>query len=124
MIEREQSRTDARVVHLRLTSEGAGLTLDTAVGYARRTRGSRRRPASGWSSLTPTELAVVRLVVEGLTNPEIGARLFMSRETVKTHLSRIFTKLDTANRTELAAAATDRGLLAAVDRPSGGHPPV
>jgi DNA-binding CsgD family transcriptional regulator len=86
--------------------EGRRLTLDAAVGYARRTRGRRKRPAAGWSSLTPTELAVVRLVAEGLTNPEIGARLFMSRGTVKTHLSRIFTKLDTANRTELAAAAT------------------
>jgi DNA-binding CsgD family transcriptional regulator len=102
--------------------EGTGLSLDAAVSYARRARGRRGRPASGWSSLTPTELAVVRLVAEGLTNPEIGERLFISRGTVKTHLSRIFTKLDTANRTELAAAATDRGLLAAVDRTSG-HPP-
>jgi DNA-binding CsgD family transcriptional regulator len=93
-------------------AEGARLTLDAAVDYARRARGRRGRPASGWSSLTPTELAVVRLVAEGLTNPEIGARLFMSRGTVKTHLSRIFTKLDTANRTELAAAATDHGLSA------------
>ncbi|NUR30183.1 MAG: response regulator transcription factor, partial [Catenulispora sp.] len=76
----------------------------------RRTRGRRGRPATGWPSLTPVENEVVRLVAEGLTNPQIAARLFISRGTVKTHLSHIFAKLDTANRTELAAAATNRGL--------------
>ncbi|WP_460492210.1 helix-turn-helix transcriptional regulator [Dactylosporangium cerinum] len=92
----------------RAAAEGARLTLDQAVGYARRARGRRGRPATGWSSLTPTELEVVRLVAEGCTNPQIGARLLMSRGTVKTHLSHIFTKLDTTNRTQLAAAAIDR----------------
>jgi ATP/maltotriose-dependent transcriptional regulator MalT len=101
----------------RAAAEGARLALDQGVEYARRARGRRGRPATGWSSLTPTELEVVRLVAEGLTNPQIGARLFMSRGTVKTHLSHIFTKLDTANRTELAAAAIDRGL------PTGGRSP-
>jgi len=94
----------------RAAAEGARLTLDQAVEYARRARGRRGRPATGWSSLTPTELEVVRLVAEGLTNPQIGARLLMSRGTVKTHLSHIFTKLDTTNRAQLAAAAIDRGL--------------
>jgi DNA-binding CsgD family transcriptional regulator len=94
----------------RAAAEGARLTLDQAVEYARRARGRRGRPATGWSSLTPTELEVVRLVAEGLTNPQIGARLLMSRGTVKTHLSHIFTKLDTTNRAQLAAAVIDRGL--------------
>jgi predicted ATPase/DNA-binding CsgD family transcriptional regulator len=96
----------------RAAAEGARLTLDQGVEYARRARGRRGRPATGWSSLTPTELEVVRLVAEGLTNPQIGARLLMSRGTVKTHLSHIYTKLDTTNRAQLAAAATDRGLSA------------
>ena len=60
---------------------------------------------SGWESLTTAEREVVRLAVEGLTNPEIGARLFMSRSTVKTHLSHVYGKLGVANRTELAALA-------------------
>lgn len=94
----------------RAAAEGARLALDQGVEYARRARGRRGRPVTGWSSLTPTELEVVRHVAEGLTNPQIGARLLMSRGTVKTHLSHIFTKLDTANRTELAAVAIDRGL--------------
>lgn len=83
-------------------SEGANIALDEAVAYARRSRGSRGRPSTGWASLTPTELAVARLVAEGLTNPEISARLFMSRGTVKTHLSHVFTKLDISSRTALA----------------------
>jgi len=53
------------------------------------------------------EREVVRLAVEGLSNPEIGARLYMSRSTVKTHLSHVFAKVGVANRTELAAAAPD-----------------
>lgn len=84
---------------------GSALTLDEALAYARRSRGSRRRPERGWGSLTPTEVEVVRLAVEGLANPEIGARLFMSRSTVKTHLSHVYAKLGVANRTELAALA-------------------
>jgi predicted ATPase/DNA-binding CsgD family transcriptional regulator len=87
-------------------AEGTALSLDDAVAYARRSRGARKRPSTGWASLTPTELDVVRLVAEGLTNPEIGARLFVSRATVKTHLSHVYAKLGVSNRTELAALAT------------------
>jgi DNA-binding CsgD family transcriptional regulator len=90
-------------------SEGAALTFNEAVAYARRARTSRSRPSTGWASLTPTELEVVGLAADGLTSPEIAARLFMSRNTVKTHLSHIYTKLGVTNRTELAAAATARG---------------
>ena len=87
---------------------GAALSLDEATAYARRARGSRRRPDHGWASLTPAEREVVPLAVEGLTNPEIGARLFMSRSTVKTHLSHVFAKLGVANRTELAAVSSQQ----------------
>jgi predicted ATPase/class 3 adenylate cyclase/DNA-binding CsgD family transcriptional regulator len=86
-------------------AEGAALSLDEAVALVRRARGNRGRPSRGWPSLTPTELDVVRAVVDGLNNPEIGARLFMSRSTVKTHLSHVYAKLGVANRTELATVA-------------------
>jgi DNA-binding CsgD family transcriptional regulator len=86
-------------------SEGACLTLEDASAYASRARGARGRPATGWHSLTPTEHEVVGLVVEGLTNPQIADKLFMSRNTVKTHLTHIFAKLGLANRTELAIFA-------------------
>lgn len=91
-------------------AEGAALTLDEMIAYARRARGERKRPSSGWASLTPTELEVVRFTAEGLTNPAIGERMFISRGTVKVHLSHIFAKLGVSTRAELASEATRRGL--------------
>jgi DNA-binding CsgD family transcriptional regulator len=91
-------------------SEGESLSADEAVAYASRARGERRRPSAGWASLTPTEVEVVKLTAKGLTNPEIGTRLFIGRATVKTHLAHIFTKLGVTSRTELAAEATRRGM--------------
>jgi DNA-binding CsgD family transcriptional regulator len=87
-------------------AEGTLLSIDEAVAYATRMRGQRRRPTSGWSSLTPTEISVVELVAEGLTNPQIAERLFISRATVKTHLIHIFNKLGVNTRSQLAADAT------------------
>ncbi|MBW3669565.1 MAG: LuxR C-terminal-related transcriptional regulator [Actinobacteria bacterium] len=87
---------------------GAALSLDAAVRFALRGKGGRRRPTSGWESLTPTELDVVRLVSEGLSNPAIAEKLFISRGTVKVHLSHAFTKLGVTSRAELAAAAARR----------------
>ncbi len=91
-------------------SAGESLTIDEAVAYASRARGERKRPSSGWASLTPTEVEVVKLTATGLNNPEIGARLFIGRATVKTHLAHVFTKLGVTSRAELAAEATRRGL--------------
>lgn len=78
------------------------------LGIHRGRRGARRRPQIGWDSLTPTEHRVVDLVVEGLTNPQIGERLYVSRRTVQTHLAHVFTKLGISSRTQLAAEATRR----------------
>jgi DNA-binding CsgD family transcriptional regulator len=94
----------------RYASEGQALAVDDAVAYASRARGERKRPSTGWDSLTPTEVEVVRLAARGLTNPAIGEQLFISAGTVKTHLSHVFAKLGIANRSELAAQAVRRGL--------------
>ena len=91
-------------------AEGEELSIEAALVYAARGRGRRRRPASGWPSLTPTELEVVRLVARHQSNPEIAERLFVSRATVKTHLVHIFAKLSVRSRSELAAEAIRRGM--------------
>jgi DNA-binding CsgD family transcriptional regulator len=71
---------------------------------------TRRRAQSGWQSLTPSELAVVELVAEGLSNPQIGQRLYISRRTVQTHVGHVFAKLHFTSRAQLAAeAARHRG---------------
>jgi predicted ATPase/DNA-binding CsgD family transcriptional regulator len=92
--------------------EGQGLTLDDAVAYAARKGGGRKRPATGWASLTPAELQVVRLVSEGLRNDAIARRLFIAPGTVKVHLSHIFAKLGITTRAELAAQAASQDLTA------------
>jgi DNA-binding CsgD family transcriptional regulator len=86
-------------------TEGAALSIDQAVAYAQRGRGQRKRPTSGWSSLTPTERDVVRLVSEGLSNNDIATRLFVSPRTVQTHLTHVYTKLGLASRVQLAQEA-------------------
>jgi predicted ATPase/class 3 adenylate cyclase/DNA-binding CsgD family transcriptional regulator len=89
-------------------SAGCALTLDEAVSYAERGRGSRKRPTHGWDSITPTEKQVIDLVRGGLTNAQIAERLFMSPRTVQTHLTHVFAKLNIATRTELAAETAGR----------------
>src|SRR3984957_10496579 len=86
-------------------AEGAGLSVAEAIAYAKRGRGQRKRPASGWGSLTPTELDVVRLVSEGLANNDVAARLFVSPRTVQTHLTHVYAKLGLTSRVQLAQEA-------------------
>jgi DNA-binding CsgD family transcriptional regulator len=87
-------------------AEGAALSAEEAIAHAQRGRGERKRPASGWASLTPAELDVVRLVSEGLGNKHIAARLFVSPRTVQSHLTRVYTKLGLSSRVQLAQEAT------------------
>ncbi|OBF63043.1 transcriptional regulator [Mycobacterium sp. 852002-51971_SCH5477799-a] len=87
-------------------AEGAALSTEDAIAYAQRGRGERKRPASGWASLTPTERDVVRLISEGLGNKDIAIRLFVSPRTVQTHLIHVYTKLGLTSRVQLAQEAT------------------
>ncbi len=89
-------------------AEGSALSTEEAIAYARRGRGQRKRPTSGWTSLTPTERDVVRLVSEGLANNDIATRLFVSPRTVQTHLTHVYSKLGLSSRVQLVQEAIRR----------------
>ena len=66
--------------------------------------GGRRAPGTeGLAALSTREREIAQLVGEGLTNREIGARLFLSEKTIETHLTRVFQKLSVRSRTQVAA---------------------
>jgi DNA-binding CsgD family transcriptional regulator/tetratricopeptide (TPR) repeat protein len=73
-----------------------------AHGIRRGPHAKHRRAQTGWASLTPTEVKIAAFVEEGLSNPEIAARLLLSRRTVATHVSHILKKLDVHSRTDIA----------------------
>jgi predicted ATPase/class 3 adenylate cyclase/DNA-binding CsgD family transcriptional regulator len=86
-------------------AEGSALSIEEAIAYAQRGRGERKRPTSGWESLTPTERDVIRLVSQGLANKDIATRLFVSPRTVQSHLTHVYTKLGLTSRVQLAQEA-------------------
>ena len=73
-----------------------------AHGIRRGPHAKHRRARSGWESLTATEIKIAAFVEEGLSNPEIAARLLLSRRTIATHVSHILKKLDVHSRTDIA----------------------
>jgi DNA-binding CsgD family transcriptional regulator/tetratricopeptide (TPR) repeat protein len=79
-------------------------------GIRRGPHGKHRKAQSGWDSLTDMELKVAAFVEEGLSNPEIAARLMLSRRTVGTHVSHILKKLNVASRTDIARESALRTL--------------
>jgi DNA-binding CsgD family transcriptional regulator len=64
----------------------------------------RRRDPGGWSQLSPQELQIAQLAAEGLSNRQIGERLYLSHRTVESHLYRVFPKLGITSRAQLRGA--------------------
>jgi DNA-binding CsgD family transcriptional regulator len=105
---RDRPRWDEGVLAAWRARRREGASVEDALEWARRGRDPRCRPAAGWASLTLTEQKLAELVAEGLTNPQIGERMFISTTTVKAHLAHIFKKLDVRNRAELSAQTAGR----------------
>jgi DNA-binding CsgD family transcriptional regulator len=112
-LRRENRRVDAReqlrMAYNMLTSMGAQ-------GFATRARREllatgetvRKRTVDTVSELTPQEAEIARLARDGYTNPEIGARLFISARTVEWHLGKVFAKVGVSSRRELRRALPDQ----------------
>jgi DNA-binding NarL/FixJ family response regulator len=98
---------------VRVIAAGEALLAPTVtrrlIGEFSRLRPQPRPP--DLAALTPRETEVLRLVAEGLSNPEIGRRLVVTEETVKTHVSRMLGKLGLRDRTQAVVAAYESGLV-------------
>lgn len=81
---------------------GEHAPLRDSIAWVLRQAGPRAKTTTGWAGLTRAEHQVASLAAEGLTNRQIGTRLFVSPRTVQTHLSHVFTKLGVNSRRELA----------------------
>ncbi|MEU4739782.1 AAA family ATPase [Actinosynnema sp. NPDC023658] len=80
------------------------------LGIRRGPHAKHRRATHGWESLTPMELKVTELVVSGLSNRQIGERLFLSGRTVATHVSHVLAKLGVRSRMDIAREALSHGV--------------
>jgi len=100
----------AAAAHSRGLARGdPALLAQAGLGIRRRHRTARpARPVAGWESLTDTEQAVAGLVAQGLSNGQIGGRMYISTHTVAHHLRQAFRKLGIASRVELTRIVIER----------------
>ena len=107
---------------VRVVAAGEALLAPTVtrrlVAEFAKMRVRRREPQAALQTLTTRETEVLRLIAEGLSNPEIAARLTLGEETVKSHVSRVLAKLGLRDRTQAVVMAYESGLVVPGGPPS------
>jgi DNA-binding NarL/FixJ family response regulator len=106
---RAGARAQLRTAYDMLTAIGMEAFAERAHRELTATGETVRKRVETVTALTAQEACIARLARDGLTNPEIGARLFLSARTVEWHLRKIFTKLGIGSRRELPAALAQLG---------------
>lgn len=106
-----ESRPLLRAAEATFDALGATPWADRARAELRATGETRRRPTDELAMLTPQEQQIARLAADGLSNREIGERLFLSPRTVSTHLYRIYPKVNVSSRAELARVITSSDVV-------------
>lgn len=107
--------TAQELVHaVRVVADGGALlapsvTRTLIADYARRP--ARRQDTAVLGQLTERELEVMRLIARGGSNAEVATELYLSEQTVKTHVSRVLSKLGLRDRTQIVVAAYESGLV-------------
>ncbi|MFE3318715.1 response regulator [Nocardia sp. NPDC059195] len=101
---------------VRVVADGQALLAPTITrrliaDVTRRRNTVRTAPASALGTLTPREREVLELVAKGLSNTEIAAALFVAEQTVKTHVSKVFSKLGLRDRAQAVVLAYESGLV-------------
>lgn len=92
-------------------SEGHATLNPTVAGRLLRQFSSDTEPATPIEPLTEREIEVLQLIARGLTNEQLGEKLFISEATVRTHVSHILGKLGLGNRTQAALWALRKGIV-------------
>lgn len=109
--DREAARVEARAAHAEADRLGATPLASATADLLRRARLGEHAAAPPADVLTAREAEVLALVAQGLSNRQVGERLFISGKTVSVHVSNLLAKLGASGRTEAVTIAHDRGLL-------------
>ena len=100
---------------VRVVSAGEALLAPTVtrrlIAEVTMRRSARRTPSPALAALTPREREILELVARGMSNTEIAEALFIAEQTVKTHVSKVFTKLDLRDRAQAVVLAYESGLV-------------
>ncbi|MFI2279685.1 response regulator [Nocardia beijingensis] len=101
---------------VRVVADGQALLAPTVTrrliaDVTRRRSAARARPSPQLSALTPREREVLELIAKGMSNSEIAETLFVAEQTVKTHVSKVFSKLNLRDRAQAVVLAYETGLV-------------